>query len=121
MLEASSYEEVMSEFREYEKLKLGRSNECDHPSRSRPSHSQNPAEAFHWVEKLKNTPRALKNALPEIRAKTAMRFADMTEFLTEDEAAEVLELGVVDPLMDVWAEANDDTSRDNVWGWLQVL
>ena len=49
-----------------------------------------------------------------------MRFADMTEFLKPEEAAEVLELGVIDPLMDVWAESNDDTRRDNVWGWLQA-
>ena len=49
-----------------------------------------------------------------------MRFADMTESLKEDEAADILELGVIDPLMDVWAESNDDTSRENVWGWLQA-
>ena len=39
-LEASSYEEVMSEYREYEKLKLGRTNECEGTSRTRPSNSQ---------------------------------------------------------------------------------
>lgn len=122
MAEAASYDEVMNEYKEFENMKLGRSNECNgsESCRMRPSYLQNPADSFKWVEKLKATPRALKHHLPEVRAKTAMRFADMTEFLTEAEAVEMIELGVIEPLMDVWAEANDDTSRENVWGWLQA-
>ena len=81
---------------------------------------QDPGAAFTWTQRLRNTPASLRHSLPEIRAKAAMRFADMTEFLKEEEAADILELGVIDPLMDVWAESNDDTSRDNVWGWLQA-
>jgi hypothetical protein len=81
---------------------------------------QDPAAAFQWTQRLRKTPVNLKHSLPEIRAKAAMRFADMTEFLKEDEAADVLELGVIDPLMDVWAESQDETSRENVWGWLQA-
>jgi len=119
-LEQASYEEVMEEFRQYEKLKLGRTNECEGTSRARPSPSQDPSAAFKWVERLRAMPRTLKHSEAENRAKAAMRFADMTEFLTADEAAEVLELGVIDPLMDVWAESNDDTNRNNVWGWLQA-
>ena len=44
----------------------------------------------------------------------------MTEFLREEEAAEALELGVMEPLMNVWEESYDHTKRDNVWGWLQA-
>jgi hypothetical protein len=55
-----------------------------------------------------------------MRSVCMQRFADMTEFLREEEAAEALELGVMEPLMNVWEESYDHTKRDNVWGWLQA-
>jgi len=56
-----------------------------HCKTHRPSASQDPALSFKWIERFKATPRTLKHSVPEIRAKCAMRFADMTESLTEDE------------------------------------
>ena len=149
-LEMQSYEEMMSEYREYEQLKKGRTSYCEGEwicpgnalcatareaglpkcsdlcaaatyvahERARPSPSQDPAAYFKWGERLKKTPTDLRHPDAKFRAKTVMRFADMTEFLKGDEAAMILELGVVEPLLEVWEDSYNETSRDTVWGYL---
>ena len=51
-----------------------------------------------------------------------MQFYDIGTFNRDGMStlSQMVELGVIDPFMDLWAESYDDSSRENVWGWLQV-
>mmetsp|Transcript_54391 Transcript_54391/g.129595 ORF Transcript_54391/g.129595 Transcript_54391/m.129595 type:complete len:646 (-) Transcript_54391:1028-2965(-) len=134
------YEDVMVEYKRAERMLLGRTTEAKGTKNARPPWDQ-PANSFRWVEDMKVLPTKMGKVVhdpdaddapdppdphkknwvsAEVRAKAAIRLGDISEEMDENETAELLELGVMDPLMDVVIDAEKDDDRTSVWQYLQA-
>ena len=100
--------QVMIDFREHERVKRGRTTEVKGTESQRPSQQHDPMGSMKWLNKVNQIPAGLVKQSAAEKVKTLCTLADMSEELSVEEAAEIVELGAVNPLIDLVDEAEDE-------------
>lgn len=106
--EKKSYDEMMSDFREHERLQKGRTTQCKGTPSARPSQTEDPMGSMKWLNKITAVPQGLVKPSAADKIRALKTLSDMSEELTVSEAAEMVELGAVGPLVDLVNEAEDE-------------
>ena len=114
--DSQSFEGIMEQYSMHVKLHDGRSNEA---KVRRPDHLEDPKEAMKWIISFRSIATRLASSRVEERVGAVTMLADMSEDITEQEASDLVEKGVIKHLILLENEASNESVTNGVFKYLQ--
>jgi hypothetical protein len=115
-LEAQSFEGIMKEYSLHAHMQDGKSNEA---KVGRPDPKESPKESLRWMDTLRVIPSKLNSPYAADRVNYLLLLADMSEDITEDEARELIERGVIKCFVLLESDATNELEPNGIFCFLR--
>jgi hypothetical protein len=115
-LDAESFVGIMKEYSIHATLQDGKSDAAEV---GRPDPMESPKESLRWTDTLRVLPSKLTSPCAADRVNYLLLLADMSEDITQAEASELIEKGVINSFVSLDLDATNNTGPNGIYTFLR--